>query len=188
MSENTGTRAKMRLLSFGIKDSKKRITLSATLGGDLDVDSGQWAHTKGCPFASVEVLDQDDGVVWEFHRPTVTVDESTTVQLRWSWLKRLPADPKEATKMLEARMASLKSTLETLISIFCAGMVGEDVSVRIFEEDKPQQDELPFGAKAKDIVKEAIEQLRPKPGSGVDSITLSSGGRSVTLNSDGSTE
>ncbi len=187
MAENTGTRAEMRLLGFGIKDSKKRISLSATLAGDLDVDSGQWAHTKGCPFASVEVLDSDDGVVWEFQRPTVTVGESATVQLRWSWPKRLPPDPKEASKILEARKASFKSTLDTLIAIFCAGMAGEDVSVRIFEEEKPQQDQLPFGQKAKEIVKEAIEQLRPKPGSGVESVTISSGGRSVTLDSDGGT-
>jgi len=187
MAENTGTRADMRLIGFNLKDSKKKISLSAMMGGDLDVDSGQWAHTKGCPFASVEILDSDEGVVWEFDRPTVTVGESTTVQLRWAWPKRLPPDPKEASRILEARMVSLKSTMDTLLAMFCAGMTGEDVSVRIFEEPKPQRGELPFSPTAKEIVKEAIEQMRPKPGSGVDSVTLSSGGRSVTLNSDGST-
>ncbi len=39
---------------------------------------------------------------------------------------------------------------------------------------------------ASKAVRDAINNLRPKKGSGIDSVTISSGGRSATLNADSS--
>jgi hypothetical protein len=78
-------------------------------------------------------------------------------------------------------------------------MLGDRVGVRLFEIK--EQKDLPFTepaepraegeAHAQAVVNgllDSAERLWPKPGSGIESVTISSGGRSVTMHADGRTE
>ncbi len=59
---------------------------------------------------------------------------------------------------------------------------------RFFQVAEKAQRTLPFtlsGAEAAPDLRQAIENLRPKAGSGVDSVTISHAGESVTLTADG---
>lgn len=66
----------------------------------------------------------------------------------------------------------------------------EAAARRYIEGKRAQQDlfasQPPESRKISDALMDAVESLRPEPGSGIESVTISSGGRSATLHARGS--
>lgn len=173
---------------WGKKTPRCSVVLEGTWPGE-DLPA-QWDEMKGRPIAALRILDESGGVLFLDSLPDCTVNErGITVRLRIDWLCYLSPmlrteDQKDEHR---ARVAQVSGDGSLLSILFAGQALGDPVRCEIdWREQEKAAPVLPFSPK--DLVQRAIEELRPKPGSGIDSVRLESGGKSVTLNADGTSE
>lgn len=132
----------LRMRGFSESYGPKKVKLVATLEGDVPVDCGQWEATRGRPFGFIEVLDKEGAVLWEFIRPPVSVGRTTTVQLRWEWSTKVPADPDRAITLQNAMQQDIVTVSDVLTSLFGERVIGETLEVRFYLDAKEPKGSL----------------------------------------------